>query len=170
MDFRCLDTQNGPGPGIAPLAVGDHLALVDDRHVVDLLQVQLFGGGGHVGVLLPAVLLLPGGEGAVHPCFQQNFLGFQGQQAQGGQVDPRGGGLQPLEPGIGLAGVGASDVEDEPAGHGTGFRVLVLGVQGHEDFQTGADGPGHEDNGIQIAQGSGEKLLFGKVLHGQQGV
>ena len=70
VDFRCLNTQNGPGPGIAPLAVGDHLALVDDRHVVDLLQVQLFGGGGHVGVLLPAVLLLAGGEGAVHPGFQ----------------------------------------------------------------------------------------------------
>ena len=123
-----------------------------------------------MGVLLPAVLLLAGGEGAVHPGFQQNFLGLQGQEPQGSQVDPRGGGLEPLEPGISLAGVGAPDVEDEPAGHGTGLGVLILRVQGHEDFQAGADGPGDKDHGIQVAQGPGEELLFGKVLHGQQGV
>ena len=91
MDLRGLHAQNGPRPGVAPVGVGDHLALVDDGHVIAGFQIQLFGRGGDVGVLLPAVLLLAGGEAAIHACVQQCLLGLQGEQAQGGQVDARPG-------------------------------------------------------------------------------
>lgn len=134
VDLRRQDPQNGPGPGIAPLPVGDHLTLVDHSHLVGLFQVQLFCGGGHVGVSRPAVLLLTGGEAAVDAGIQQNLLGFQGQQAQRGQIHPGAGLLKALKPGVGFAGVGAAQVKNEVAVHGPGLRVLVLGVQGHEDL------------------------------------
>ena len=107
VDLRGQDPQDGPGPSVTPLAVGDHLALVDDRHVVGGFQLQFFRCGGHMGVLLPAVLLLAGGQAAVDPRVQQNLLGLQGQQAQGGQIHAGGGLLEPLKAGVGLAGVGA---------------------------------------------------------------
>ena len=107
VDLRGQDPQDGPGPSVTPLAVGDHLALVDDRHVVGGFQLQFFRCGGHMGVLLPAVLLLAGGQAAVDPCVQQNLLGLQGQQAQGGQIHAGGGLLEPLKASVGLAGVGA---------------------------------------------------------------
>ena len=46
MDLRGQHAQNGPGPGVAPLSVGNHLAFVDDGHVVVPPHVQLLGGGG----------------------------------------------------------------------------------------------------------------------------
>ena len=67
MNFRCLHAQNGACPRVAALAVGYHLALVNHRDFVTLFQVQLFGGGGNVGVVVPVVLLLPGGQAAVKP-------------------------------------------------------------------------------------------------------
>ena len=67
VNLRGQDAQDGPGPGIAPLAVGDHLTLVDDGHLIALFQLQLFRRGGDVGILLPTVLLLPSGQGALHP-------------------------------------------------------------------------------------------------------
>ena len=143
VDLRGQHSQDGPGPGVPPLGVGDHLALVDDRHVIAPLQGQLLRRGGHVGVPLPEVLLLPGGQAAVHPGVQQGLLGLQGQQPQGGQIDPRPGPDEPLESGVGLARVGAPQVEDKAAAHGPGLRVLVLGVQGDEQGQAGADGLWH---------------------------
>ena len=113
-------------------------------------EVQLLRRGGHVGILLPQILLLSGGEAAGHAGLQESLLGLQGQKAQGGQIDPRGGAHEPLEAGVGLAGVGAPQVEDEAAVHGTGLRVLILGVQGDEEGQVGADGPGHMAGNLEL--------------------
>ena len=53
--------------------------------------------------------------------------------------------------------------------HGPGLGVLVLGVEGHEHLQTGADGLGHIADRVEIADGTGEQLVGGEVLHAQKG-
>ena len=153
---------------MAPRTVGNHLALVDDGHVIPGFQIQLFGCGGDVGVLLPAVLLLAGGEAAIHACVQQCLLGLQGQQTQGGQVAARPGLLEPLDARVGLARVRPAQVQDEVPGEGAGLRVLVLGVQGDEDVQALLDDLGDVPDGVDGPDGTGEQLLGGEVLPRQQ--
>ena len=45
MDLLCLHAQNGSGPGMAPVGIGYHLCLIDDRHLIFLVDVQHFHGG-----------------------------------------------------------------------------------------------------------------------------
>ena len=168
VDFRGQYPQNGPGPGVPPLGVGNELALVNDGHIPMALQVQLFRCGGGVGVPLPDVLFLPGGQGALHPRVDQSLLGLQGQQAQGGQINPRLRPYEPLKARVGLSGVGAPQVEDKAAVHGPGLRVLVLGVQGNQQRQAGADGLGHVPHGPDRTQALLHQLGRGKALRPQK--
>ncbi len=164
VDLRSQNTQDGSSPGVAPLAVSDHLTLINDCHIVAPLQVQLFGGGRHVGVIFPQVLLLASGKGTGHPGVQQSLLGLQGQQTQGSQVDPGFRLDQALEAGVGLAGVSAPQVKDEAAAHRPSLRVLVLWIEGDKQREAGADGLGDIPNGPYGAQALPEQLGAGKAL------
>ena len=168
VDLRGQNAQDGPGPGVAPLRVGDHLALVNHRHVIAPPQLQLFRRGGYVGVLLPQVLLLAGGEAAVHPGVQKRLLGLQGQKAQRRQVHPRLRPHQPLKAGVGLSGIGAPQVKDEMAAQAAGLRVFVLGVQGDQKRQAGADGLGNVPDRPDGAQPLPQQLLCREILRPQQ--
>ena len=162
--------QNRPGPGVPPLGVGDHLALVDHRRLIAALEIQLFCRGGQVGVPLTEVLLLASGQRAVHPRVQQGLLGLQGQKAQGGQIDSGFRPDQPLEPSVGLAGVGAPQVENEPAVHGPCLGVFVLGVEGDEQGQAGADGLGDVPHRPHRTQPFPEQVGGREAWGAQQGV
>ena len=168
MDLRGQNAQNRPSPGVAPLLVGNHLALVNHRRFVAPFQVQLFCGSGYVGVLLPHVLLLAGGQGTGHPTVQKGLLGLQGQQAKGGKVNPCFSPPQPLKADIGFSRVGAPQVEDKVPVHRPGFWILVLGVQGDQQGQTGTDRLRDIPHRPHHAQSLAEQKLQGKALGPQQ--
>ena len=82
MHLRGQNAQYRPRPGKTAFPVGDHLALVDDGHIVTRADVQLLGRGGDMGVALAHVLLLAGGQRALHAHIQKRLLRLQRQQAQ----------------------------------------------------------------------------------------
>ena len=99
-----------------------------------LVQVQLFCRGGHVGVALLPVFLLAGGQRAGNAGIQQQLLCLQRQQPQRRQIYAGARGLQRLKAGIGLAGVGAADVQDKVPLHGPCLGIFVLGVERHQQL------------------------------------
>gem|GEM_PF-6568995 len=121
-----------------------------------------------MGVAGFPVLLLAGAQGAGHAGVQQRLLCLHGQQTQRGQIDAVFGFLKPLEAGVGLAGVGAADVQDEMAAHGPGGGILVLRIQGNQQFQVAADRPGDIDHGIEPAQALPQQLRGREAGHAQK--
>ena len=168
MHFLGKHAQNGPRPRIAPLPVADHLALVDDCHVEMPLHIQLFRRSRHMGIPVPHILLLAGGEAAIHAVIQQRLLRLQRQQTKGRKVYASVRPNEPLKARIGLARVRPADVHHEMPLQGAGLRVFVLGVQGHQQFQTAADGPRHIEHRIEVVQRMVQKLLHREFLHAQQ--
>ena len=134
MHFRSLYAEDRPGPGVAPLGVFDHLAFVDDRHIVAGLQIQFFRGGRHMGVVLPHVLFFSGGEAAVDPRIQQRLLGLHSQQSQRRKVDAGAGLPQAAESFVGLASVRAAQVQHEMPLHSPGLGIFVLRFEGEQQL------------------------------------
>ena len=128
MDLGGKDSQDRPGPRVAPLRILYHLALVYHRDVVAGLEIQLFRRRRDVGVPLPHVLLLSGGEAAVDPAVEKCLLGLHRKEPEGREIYPRLRPFQPFEALKGLPGVGPADVKDEMTLHGPGLGVLVLGI------------------------------------------
>ncbi len=126
MDFLRLHAQDGPGPGVPSVGIGNHLGFIDDGNVIFLVQVQHLHRGGDDAAVLLIDALFPGEHAAGNLGFLHLLVDFQGQQAQGSQVDPFLGQFQPLQGLVGLAAVGGADVEHESAAHLQGLGELRL--------------------------------------------
>ena len=126
--------QEGEGPGGTPLAVGDHLGLVDDRQIVFGLEVQhLDRGGLHAGER-DADLLLAGLQAAGTAVLVQFFEFLIRQQTQRRQVDTLFRLLQHVQGVVALAAVRRADMQDKLPlllpGQGEQVRIgLGHGVQ-----------------------------------------
>ena len=121
VDFLRLYAQNGPGPGMAPVGIGDHLRLIDDSHFIFLVDVQHFHGGGYDPAVVLIDALLPGEHGTGDARILDLLINLQGQQTQRPQINP---GLRPAQAFqrlIGLAAVGGTDMEDEMTVHLAGL-------------------------------------------------
>lgn len=143
--------QHRLGPGPAPLAVGNHLAFVNDGHVVPFAFGEHFDGAGGVFGARDPLFLFPGDHVAGDAVAVHAFGHFHGQQAQGGQVDAPGGAFAGYHGVVGLAGIGGADVEDEVASHAAGHGVQVRDAVGNP-FQHGLTGqlvvPGEGVEGV----------------------
>ena len=162
MHLRREHAEDRARPGKAALPVGDHLALVDHRHVVPRGEIELFRRGRDVGIPLAAVLLLAGRERARNAKIKQPLLRFKREQTERGEIYARFGFAQPLKPGVGLAGVRPAGMENEVTLHGARFRVLVLRVERHEQLQARTDRARDIKDRIEIGERVLQKLLHGK--------
>ena len=162
MHLRREHAEDRARPGKAALPVGDHLALVDHRHIVPRGEIELFRRGGDVGIPLAAVLFLAGRERARNAEIKQPLLRFKRQQTERSKIYARFGFAQPLKPGVGLAGIRPAGMENKMALHGARFRVLVLRVECHEQLQARADRARDIKDRIEIGERVLQKLLHGK--------
>ena len=117
VDLRGAKAQHRGGPGAAPVPVGDHLAFVNDRHVVLLFQIRHLDGGA----LDPAVrhldLLLSGYQGTGNVRQIQGFKLLKSQQPQGAEIDSLSRRLQALDTFPGFSGIGGPQVQHKFALH-----------------------------------------------------
>ena len=162
MHLRREHAEDRARPGKAALPVGDHLALVDHRHIVPRGEIELFRRGGDVGIPLAAVLFLAGRERTRNAEIEQPLLRFEREQTERSKIYARFGFAQPLKPGVGLAGVRPAGMENKMALHGARFRVLVLRVERHEQLQARADRARDIKDRIEIGERVLQKLLHGK--------
>ena len=131
--FRCstdmhslrADSHDGGCPGAAAGSVRDHLRLVDDCHIIIVLEAEHLYGGRLMPGALDQILFLSGHQGAGAFSPVQSLILLVGKEAQGGQIDS---GFRPHElfDGIvGLAGIGRSDMEHKLPVHHSGSRIEV---------------------------------------------
>ena len=93
MDLLGLNAKNGPGPGMSPVRIRDHLRLINDSNVIFLFNVKHFnGGGGDKGILLIDPLLTCQ-HGTGDPCIIHLLIYFQRQKTQGPEIDAVHGAL-----------------------------------------------------------------------------
>ena len=87
MDFRALNTENPTCPGMSAVGICDHLRLIDDCHIINLIDVKHFHRrGNHSAVFLINPLFArqhrTGDTG-----FPHLFVNLQRQQTQRTQIN-----------------------------------------------------------------------------------
>ena len=128
MDLIRAQSEDRGCPGTAPVPVGNHLALVDHRHVVMRLQVRHFHRGGLHPAERHADLFFSRYQRAGHIRQVQRFKLFRRQQAKRAQVQAAARAVQALNTFIGLAGIGRPQVKEEMPLHlpRQGIQVPVV--------------------------------------------
>ncbi len=103
------DAHDRCGPSSAAVGIGQHLRLVDHRHVHGAAGMRHLHGAGDVPGPWNKMPLLPCHEAGRHAARGQRILEFQGQQAERRQGGAACGGSQPVQRVMRLAGVGGAD-------------------------------------------------------------
>ena len=114
------------------------------------------------------VLLLAGQHAAAHAALQHGFLHLEREQAQGRQIYAAPGLGQAVQAVIGLARVGAADVDDKAALHHARRRILVLGIDRDEVGELAADLGRDVIDEINLVERAVQQLARREIRHGQQ--
>ena len=134
MHLRRLDAQDCPRPGMPPVRIGNHLRLINDRHIVFLIYIKHFYRGGNNPAVFLIDAFLPGQHGAWDPVLLHLFIDLQRKKAQRPQVDTVLRFPEALQRLIGFTAVGRADMEDEFPFHFQGLGKFHLRPGGNHIY------------------------------------
>ena len=131
MDFICAQAEDGICPCAAAVPVGNHLSLIDDRHVIVPVQIRHFHCRGlHITPLYPD-LLLAGDQGTGHAGQIEIFKLLCRQETQRAQIDSAPGTVQPHDAFVRLSGIGRPQMQHKTPVHLPGQGIQIPVVLGH---------------------------------------
>ena len=96
MDFLRPDSQNSPGPVVAPVGIRHQLAFVDHRNIEVFVIVQHFHRAGLADRPRNLQRLFPRNHGTGDSLCVHAVVNLQGQKAQRPEVSPVKPCFQPL--------------------------------------------------------------------------